>query len=119
MAATKLSLSGSSMSDLPGAPVTQDCSAPSGHPGVLTTFCGTVPMGVPSGTFRSLHEATEDCRRQSVVEAAVALFGPQAAGAIAYIEKDWAAEPYTAGCQPAMRPGLHTDVGSSFVDPVS
>lgn len=114
----ELGLSGSSMSDLPGAPVTQDCSAPSGHPGVLFTIYLMVPDGLPWGTPRRLHEASEDFRRQAMVDAAVALFGPQAARPIDYIEKSWTTEPYTVGCQPAMPPGLYTEVGSSFVDPV-
>jgi monoamine oxidase len=51
------------------------------------------------------HERTSDDRRGEVLETLEAYFGEAAARPIAYVEKDWAADAWSAGCVAATVPG--------------
>ncbi len=51
------------------------------------------------------HERTADDRRAEVLETLEAYFGEAAARPLAYVEKDWAADAWSAGCVAATVPG--------------
>jgi monoamine oxidase len=110
-------LSGQALSDIGPAPVVFDNSRPDRPEGVLVSFVagktGADPM-LP--TSEQLTDAT--LRRQAVIAAMVRCFGPQAATPREYVEKDWRDEPWSAGCIPAMAPGLITDTGAQAVQAV-
>ncbi|KDN83847.1 flavin monoamine oxidase family protein [Kitasatospora cheerisanensis] len=68
-----------------------DNSAPGdGSPGVLVGF-------VPGTRARELAALPEDDRRRAVLDSLVRLFGPQAGTPGLYVEKDWAADPWSRG----------------------
>lgn len=58
-------------------------------------------------------------RRAAVLEALVHAFGPRAREAADYLDKDWAADPWTRGCPTAfMPPGALTTFGPAIREPV-
>lgn len=111
-------LSGSSVGNHPCGTWTRDCSPPDGSPGVIVTFMiRECPPGLPWGVPPEIM-ATEASRRQGMTEALGQAFGPKALSPIDYIEQDWHDVPFTNGCQFAMPPGLFTQTGAAFSDPI-
>jgi monoamine oxidase len=91
---------------------TLDNSPPDGNPGVLIGF-------VPGSRARELAALGAAERRQAVLDALVALFGPEAASPRRYIEKDWNADPWSLGCYQGLpTPGIVTECLPTFIDPV-
>ena len=74
-------------------------------------------MGVLTG-FLSITEAPtladRLAREQGVVEELVRYFGEDARAVTAYVEKDWATDPWSTGCLTPLTPGLLTEAGSSL-----
>ncbi|WP_459960250.1 flavin monoamine oxidase family protein [Nocardia sp. IFM 10818] len=106
-------LSGQALGDLGPAPVTVDNSPPDARLGILTAF-------VADGTGRNA--ATPDrlsdpeTRRSAVIDCLTSYFGPKAQRPLDYIEQDWRAEQFTAGCMPTVPPGLITRIGPTLAD---
>ena len=71
------------------------------------------PWGAPDRTARQ--RGRPAAGHDGVAEMA---FGPLATTPIDYVEQDWLNEPFTAGVQAALPPGLMTEVGSAAVEPV-
>jgi len=105
-------LSGQAFS-LPGpAQVVFDNSPPGGTPGVLLGF-------LEGRDARVLAEANEAERRHAVTGTFARLFGPRAAEPTDYVEKNWAAEPYSRGCYAGVfGPGAWTGYGRALRRPV-
>jgi monoamine oxidase len=108
------SLSGLSFSDTGTVRMTIDMSPPEAEPGVLMgslarSFCDDEELLTPENVER---------RRAAIVADLVELFGPQASAPIDYVEQDWSAEPYVAGCTPVCPPGLLTSAGPALRAPV-
>lgn len=58
-------------------------------------------------------------RRRRVLDVLVRCFGPAAAGPVAYLEKDWSADPWTRGCPTGfMPPGVLSVFGPALRPPV-
>jgi monoamine oxidase len=89
-----------------------DNSPPSGSPGVLLGF-------LEGREARQLCALSCDERRDVVVGTFARLFGPRAARAQRYLDKDWSAEEFTRGCYTAvMPPGTWTAFGPALRAPV-
>jgi monoamine oxidase len=85
-------LSGMATSDTGPVKLTFDNSPPDGRPGVLLGF-------VEGQEGRDLLAATRAKRRREVLASFERYFGSRArTGARQYIEKSWAADPWTRGC---------------------
>ena len=92
--------------------VTFDCSPPDLSRGVITGFF--------EGT-QAIKAATdgENGRREKVVAVLTQAFGDRAAAPLAYVDRDWGAEPFTRGCYGAhMPPGAWTQLGPALRAPV-
>jgi monoamine oxidase len=87
--------------------VTFDNSPPDGRRGVLVAFIekGKAPKD-------------ESARRKAVLKDLTALFGKEAQTPTDYIETDWAAEEWTAGCVSPLPPGVLTEFGAALREPV-
>ena len=83
-------LSGEALNEAGPVTMTFDNSPPDGSPGALVGFVG----GRDARGFSRLG-ASE--RRAAVLRSFESLFGPRAAAAERYIERDWAAEPWSGG----------------------
>jgi monoamine oxidase len=101
--------------------------AASGEGPVGITFDNTVPghdPGILVGFFEGEHalywsEKTPTARRQAFVDCLVRWFGAKAASPTDYVERDWAAEPWTRGCYGAHFPtGAWTRFGPALREPV-
>lgn len=67
---------------------------------------------------RALGRLSTDERRAAVVEALARAFGPKALRPVEYLDKDWAADPWTRGCPTAfMPPGALTMFGPAIREP--
>jgi monoamine oxidase len=109
-------LSGVCWSDRQVAATTRDNSPPDGTPGVLMSLLtppGEGLWGLPDDIADD-----PDARRGAVLESFAAYFGPRALKPIQYLEKDWLAEPYTAGCMGTMPPGFLTRSREMLTAPV-
>lgn len=110
-------LSGQALSDRGVAAVTFDNSHPGRPEGVLVTFVagktGVSPVAPSASQLSDLA-----WRRRSVLDAFAHYFGPAARTPIAYVEKDWREEPWSAGCIPALAPGVLTEIGGDLRDTV-
>ena len=84
-----------------------DNSPPDGSRGVLVVF--TEPELLP--------EAPED-RASALAEALVPAFGRQVRETRGFVDKDWASDPWTAGCVSPNGPGVLTGFGRSLRAPV-
>jgi monoamine oxidase len=91
------------------------------------TFDNSVPghgTGILVGFFEGNHGRywggrSPTARRQAFVDCLVRWFGPKAATPTDYVERDWAAEPWTRGCYGAHFPtGVWTRYGSALREPV-
>jgi monoamine oxidase len=103
--------SGQSAHPNSAAEVTLDASSPAGRPGVMASF-----------TFGRVAERVarlgESERRQAVIDALTARFGPKAAAPVEFIETAWWTEEWTRGCSMAhFPPGLLTRYGSLLREP--
>lgn len=66
----------------------------------------------------SLSKRTVTLRQRAFVDSVVRTFGDVAANPIDYIERDWSAEPFTAGCHGAhFAPGVWTANGPILAEP--
>ncbi|HVP04470.1 MAG TPA: FAD-dependent oxidoreductase [Dehalococcoidia bacterium] len=83
-----------------------DNSPPSGAPGVLLSF---VDM--------SRHPGDADVRRDWLAERMARYFGEAAQDPIAYVECDWHADGWTAGCVSPLRPGVIGSLGPALTEP--
>ena len=74
---------------------------------------------VVGAAARTLGRLTEVERRDTVTAAAVDCFGPDAAAPVAYLDKDWSADPWTRGCPTAScPPGVLSVHGPALREPV-
>jgi monoamine oxidase len=96
-----------------GSPIelTLDASPPSAAPGVLAVFA--------SGPHaRRLGGWSVDDRCRLATDVAVRWYGKGAAAPIGYVDTDWAAEPWSAGCFMAhLAPGVLTQYGHTLRAP--
>lgn len=90
-------LSGSALGDLDAIPGVTDVSPPDGSIGILASYV-------------TVNEAEDDAdgRREAVLAAYARLFGPPALEPVAYVEKNWADEPYAFGCEGGLTTGALT-----------
>lgn len=81
------------------------------------TTTGEDQRGLLMGFFEgadadSLSRRTPTLRQRRFVDSVVKSFGEVAAQPLAYVERDWASEPYTGGCHGAhFAPGVWTTNG--------
>lgn len=105
-------LNGQLASDEGPVKVTFDNSPPSGRPGVLLAF-------LEAGEARRWSRRHPAERRAAVLQRLARAFGPAAARPTDYLERDWAAEPFTRGCYGAhFAPGVWTHYGHALRRPV-
>lgn len=105
-------LSGQAVSADGPVSVTYDNSPPSGSPGVLLAF-------LEGGAARRAAELTEPERREQVLGCLRRFFGPRAARPERYLDKVWAADPWSAGCYGGfMPPGAWLATGAALRAPV-
>ena len=92
--------------------VTYDNSPPDGSPGVLLAF-------LEGRAARRAADLPQDERRRIVVDCLVRLFGPRAAKPEQYIDKAWAADPFSRGCYGGfLPPGVWTENGPAMRQPI-
>lgn len=104
--------SGESVSDAGPMAITFDDSAPDRRHGALLGF-------VLGDRARHWGARAARERRDAVVQQLTGLFGEEAAQPVDYIEKDWCADPWSAGCYVAiMPPAVMTRYGSVLREPV-
>jgi monoamine oxidase len=89
-----------------------DNSPPDGTPGVL--------MGFMEGrAARAAADLSRDERRAQVVGCFTRAFGSQAAEPLDYVDRAWAADPWSRGCYGGFMPtGGWTDYGAALRQPV-
>jgi monoamine oxidase len=103
---------GTSIADVGPVKLTFDNSPPDGRPGVLLGF-------TEGDDARRMSRLPPNERRDAVLACFVRAFGPRAAEPREYLERDWAAEPYTRGCYGAhFTPGTWTTFGPALREPV-
>ena len=92
--------------------VTFDCSPPDLSRGVITGFFEG------SEAIKAAADG-EDGRRATVLGVLTQAFGERAATPLAYVDRDWSAEPFTRGCYGAhMPPGAWTQLGPALRAPI-
>ncbi len=106
-------LSGEAVGDTAPVKVVFDGTPPGeGSPGVLTSF-------IEAADAIRLSAATPEERQAEVLEVLAHYFGDDARRPIAFVERDWSAEPWTRGCYGAhLPPGAWTQVGAALREPV-
>ncbi|MFI1194592.1 flavin monoamine oxidase family protein [Micromonospora sp. NPDC020750] len=95
-------------------PVTEtvDNGTPDSPRGVLTAFSY-------GDEARELRGMSPDARRAAVLDALVAMVGPEAARPDGFVEYDWSADPYTRGCFcGVLAPGSWRGYGPALRPPV-
>ncbi|MFV0430320.1 MAG: flavin monoamine oxidase family protein [Arachnia sp.] len=104
-------LSGQSSADDGAVRVTLDTTTdPDGH-GVLMGF-------FEGAEAESLAARSAQLRERAFTEAAVRMFGEQAARPLSYLERDWSAEEFTRGCHGAhFAPGVWGGNGPALAEP--
>jgi monoamine oxidase len=90
-------LAGQAVGDADPVRVTYDNSPPSGRPGVLTGF-------IAGTKARMWGRRSTAARRAAVLTSLATYLGARAARPRAYLELDWAAEPWTRGCYAGFTP---------------
>ncbi|MFP5353113.1 MAG: flavin monoamine oxidase family protein, partial [Actinomycetota bacterium] len=74
---------------------------------------------VVGAAARELGALSPEQRRARVIAAAVDCFSTEAASPVAYVDKDWSADPWSRGCPTAnLPPGVLTVHGSVLREPV-
>jgi len=92
--------------------VTYDNSPPDGSPGVLLGF-------FEAGAARRATELPQDERRRLALDCLRRFFGPEASEPDHYVDKAWAADPWSRGCYGGFMPtGAWTATGSALRPPV-
>ena len=105
-------LNGEGVDDRGPIEATFDNSPPDGSPGALVGF-------VAGSHARRWHRLEPSARRGEALTCFAHLFGDRARGAEAYIEQDWAAEPWSTGGPIAvMGPGTMSQLGPALREPV-
>lgn len=105
-------LSGTVLSPDEAIGVTFDCTPPAGTPGLISGFFEG-PAAVAAG------EQTVEERRDVVVDVLARAMGERARDVLAYVDRDWSAEPFTRGCYGAhLPPGGWTVYGPALREPV-
>jgi monoamine oxidase len=105
-------LSGQANSDVRALNTVFDNTPPGGSPGVLVGF-------FEGGHARSAAALTPDERRLVALRDLTAYFGPRAAHPVAYLERDWCAEPWSGGCYGAFAvPGVLGRFGAALRAPI-
>jgi monoamine oxidase len=109
-------LAGQATSDTGPVKITFDNSPPDATehrgPGVLMGF-------IEGSEGRQVLSATVEERRRGVVESFARYYGPKARRPTSYVEKSWAAEPWTRGCYAGyFGPGVWSDFGRALREPV-
>jgi len=104
-------LSGEVVSDCgPFSPVF-DATPPGSPHGFLVGF-------IAARDCRGLAGASVETRRDAVVQALRRYFGDAAATPIGYVDKDWIADPWSAGCYVGVAPpGVLSDCGPALREP--
>lgn len=90
-----------------------DATPADGGPGVLVGFLGGASIAEPA----ILRPEFGEQRIRHILGELVGFFGPMAAEPTGYIEQDWSAQPFLAGCVPALRPGVLTAAGQGAAEP--
>jgi monoamine oxidase len=89
-----------------------DNSPPDGSPGVLMGF-------LEGRAARDAADLDREQRRELVAGCFARMFGPEAADPVRYVDRAWAADPWSRGCYGGfMAPGAWTDYGRALRDPV-
>ena len=105
-------LSGQATSATGPISVTYDNSPPDGSPGVLLGF-------FEAGAARHATELSQDERRRLALDCMRRFFGPEASDPVHYVDKAWAADPWSRGCYGGFMPtGAWTATGSALRPPV-
>lgn len=106
-----MGLSGQSSADEGSVRVTFDTTTGEDERGLLMGF-------FEGADAASLSKRSVTLRQRAFVDSVVRTFGDVAASPIDYIERDWAAEPFTAGCHGAhFAPGVWTANGPVLAEP--
>lgn len=104
-------LSGQSSTDEGAVRVTFDTTTDEGERGLLMGF-------FEGADADSLSRRSSTLRQRTFVDSVVKTFGEVAASPVEYIERDWSAERYTAGCHGAhFAPGVWTTNGPVLAEP--
>jgi len=105
-------LCGQATGDGPGSRIVFDNSPPEGSPGVLLAF-------LEGDQARHFGREPLEVRRQAVIDSLVAYFGPRAAKAELYVERDWQQEKWSGGCYGTLfGPNVWTRYGHALRAPV-
>jgi monoamine oxidase len=105
-------LSGQATGDGAGSRIVFDNSPPDGSPGVLLAF-------LEGDQARRLGREPVDVRRQAVIDSLVDYFGPRAAKAERYLERDWQQERWSGGCYGTLfGPNVWTRFGHALRTPI-
>ncbi|MBW2629721.1 MAG: FAD-dependent oxidoreductase [Deltaproteobacteria bacterium] len=101
-------LNGSMQSDRSPIQLVFDNSPEDGSIGVLSCFLSIVECP---------HLADRRAREEGLKEELARYFGPKALRATGYVEKDWAADPWSTGCITPLTPGVLTAAGEHLRKP--
>jgi monoamine oxidase len=106
-------LSGEAAGDTAPVKVVFDGTPPQdGSPGVLVAF-------IEGADAIRLSSVSADDRRSEVLDVLAHYVGDAARRPVAFLERDWGAEPWTRGCYGAhLPPGAWTQVGTALREPV-
>lgn len=105
-------LSGQFLSDEGFVRVTFDATPPGSEVGILVGF-----LGEAVGDFDELlRPGNEEVRAATVAREVAAAFDG-APAPLDYVEQDWRAEPFLAGCVPAVPPGVLSAAGAGTAAP--
>jgi monoamine oxidase len=104
--------SGEALSDAGPAQLVFDDSPNDGQHGALVAFI----LGAAAREWSARGRAA---RSRAVCDQLAGLFGPQAAQPLAYVDQDWAAEPWSKGCYVGiLPPGALTSYGAALREPI-
>ena len=105
-------LCGQATGDGPGSRIVFDNSPPDGSAGILLAF-------LEGDQARRLGRESLEVRRQAVSDSLVDYFGPRAAKAELYLERDWQQEKWSGGCYGTLfGPNVWTRYGHALRTPV-
>ncbi len=81
--------------------------------------CGVLLGFLEGGNGRLLGKLAPEERKELILSVFAKFFGPRAAGAVEYVEKDWAAEQWSRGCYGGrFGTGVWTGYGEALREPV-